>query len=123
MAVGSNRTKTGISAWLITWENLGEHAQPQEKVAAILSARFSGEKVRELVEVLYANSKYTPSERIDVVRNRRNNPYPPRLNQIETGKDCCVGCSRHKYTHSVCIWTSLRGRLPIRAPSRERTAQ
>ena len=73
----------GISAWLVTWEHAGEHAKPRQRVAAVLNPRLSGQKVLEIVELLYANEPYNPSERIAVARSRRSNPYPARFGSLE----------------------------------------
>jgi hypothetical protein len=83
MSAKKHREARGISAWLVTWEHAGEHAKPRQRVAAVLNPRLSGQKVLEIVELLYANESYDPSERIAVVKNRRSNPYPARFGALE----------------------------------------
>ncbi len=76
------RPKKGISAWLVKWDHCGGHARPAETVAAVLNPRLSGQKVREIVELLYANDRYDASQRIAVVRNPRSNPYPAHFGEL-----------------------------------------
>jgi hypothetical protein len=68
----------GIVAWLITWEAVGSDAEADVKdhVAAVLNSRLSGRRVAQIVELLYANSAYCPSERIQLAKNRKRCPYP-----------------------------------------------
>ena len=70
--------------WVIKWEWTGDHAKVENKIAAVLRWRLSSKIVREIVEVLYANSQYTPSEfvRYCVEKNGKNNPYPARFADI-----------------------------------------
>jgi hypothetical protein len=69
-------------AWLITWEWIGNHAEVENKVAAVLRWRLHPKIVREIVEALYAN-RYSLSERLAVAEhNGRNNPYPARYGDI-----------------------------------------
>lgn len=73
-----------MKAWLVTWEWSGEHAKRNEKVAALFDSRVSPERVRESVELLYAQAAYTLSERIACfVGNRRRNPYPAECVKLE----------------------------------------
>ena len=76
-----SRTR-GIAAWLVTWEHIGEHARPPTKVATVLSPRLSGRRVLEIVELLYANAAYEPSERIAIAKSRRENPYPAQFGSL-----------------------------------------
>lgn len=72
-----------MKAWLVTWEWAGDHAKVSEPVAAILNSRTSPDRVREIVEFLYANASYTLSERLACAKNKRNNPYPARFASID----------------------------------------
>jgi hypothetical protein len=76
-------SRNGISAWLVTWEHAAGHVKPQEKVAAVLSPRLSGQKVLEVVELLYANAEYDPSDRIAIAKSRKNNPYKAEFGWLE----------------------------------------
>lgn len=82
----------GAKAWLITWEWIGNYAAMPEKVACILNSRTSPERVREILELLYANTKYNLSERLNYAR-RHFNPYPAQFGSIEgvtwTGEITC----------------------------------
>ena len=51
------------TAWLVTWEWVGEHAERKDKVASILNYRLSEKNVAEYMERLYADSYYSLSER------------------------------------------------------------
>ena len=67
-------------AWLVTWEWASDHAKRDDKIAAILSPRWSPDRVRQYVEWIYVNSYYTLSERIAYAKNRNSNPYPAKFN-------------------------------------------
>jgi len=67
---------------LVTWEHAGDHAKPPTRIAAVLNARLSGHRVAEIVELLYANASYDPSERIAIARKRSSNPYPARFGTL-----------------------------------------
>ncbi len=71
------------SAWLITWEAAGEHARvnDEKKVVAVLNYRWTGRKVREFVEQLYASLEYSPSDKVRVARKSLDNPYPAQFGQ------------------------------------------
>ncbi|MFA5115680.1 MAG: hypothetical protein WC486_00150 [Candidatus Omnitrophota bacterium] len=78
----NKRSKKGIAAWLVTWECVGDHAKPERKIAAIFNPRWSAERIREYVELIYVNSYYSISERISYAKNRRFNPYPAEFARI-----------------------------------------
>jgi hypothetical protein len=70
------------SAWVITQEGT-RHAT---EVIGILSARNSPEKIKEVVEFLYALFHYNAEEHISRARyNRPWNPYPAEYNRTNTG--------------------------------------
>ena len=69
------------SAWLVTWD--GPKA-PRNKVVAIFNPRFSGGRVRELVEQLYIALIVTSdSERLRFAKSSKTNPYPAHLGNFE----------------------------------------
>lgn len=73
----------GISAWLVTWNHVGQHAAPAEKVVAILGARTSAASVLKQVEWLYANATFDLSEKIAYAKSSANfNPYPARFGEL-----------------------------------------
>lgn len=53
--MGKTKGERGIRAWLITWEWFGDHAEPDRKVVAVLNPRWSGNRVKEHVEILHAS--------------------------------------------------------------------
>lgn len=83
MNKASKQKSVGITAWLVTWEHVGDHAKPPCKIAAILNRKTPAAKVRDMIEVIYANSKYSPYERIEYARDRRNSPYPAEFERID----------------------------------------
>lgn len=74
--------RNGIRAWLITWEWVGDHAEPDRKVVAALNPRWSGTRVREHVEILHASMCYSIAEQIGHANNRRFNPYPAEFTRV-----------------------------------------
>jgi hypothetical protein len=79
-----SKTKKGISAWLVTWENSGSQLSVP-LIAAIFNSRWSSERVRQIVEVLYINSSYSLSERIRYAKDKSSNPYPAEFNKRQAG--------------------------------------
>lgn len=67
-----------MKAWLVTWESDRPASAVERKVAAILPPRWSGRRVGDILEVLYAQSKYTLSETAQYAKRRSGNPYPAR---------------------------------------------
>ena len=86
------RSSRGITAWLVTWEHSGDHAKPERRVAAVFSSRLGGDRVRELVEVLYANANSTVGELIGYARNTRSNPYQATFGSVN-GVSSGIGVS------------------------------
>jgi len=75
----------GRKAWLVTWEHMGDRAQPERKIAAIFKPQLSGRRVRELVEFLYASLKYRPFEQLEIAFALRPNPYPAIFGSLKDG--------------------------------------
>ena len=76
--------QNGRKAWLVTWEWSGDHAQREQKVAAVFRPQLSGKRVRELVECLYSFSEYTPRERMAFGLGLSPNPYPARFGTLDS---------------------------------------
>ena len=70
------------SAWLVTWEWSGSHAEVDEPVVSVFSGRWTLEHVCQIVEALYGALKYSISEKVAVARNPRRNPYRATPGQI-----------------------------------------
>jgi len=51
-----------MKAWLITWENAGEHAKVLDKIAGLLNPRWPATRVAHVVEFLYARARYNIQE-------------------------------------------------------------
>ena len=72
-----------MMAWLITWNQSGNHEQMDDTIAAILNYSLPAEKVREIVELLYVNRYASLSERLTYARDRKNNPYPAEFDTTD----------------------------------------
>lgn len=81
------------SAWLITWEWLGDHAKRDDNIVSILNYRISPSKIKDFMELLYISSEYTLSEKIAYAKNSKNNPYPA---QAERGH---ITCGHNPFLH------------------------
>jgi hypothetical protein len=66
----------------VTWEHAGSHATPSQKIAAIYNPRWSAERVRQLVELIYVESAYSLYEQIEYANNRSFNPYPAKFGEL-----------------------------------------
>lgn len=71
----------GKTAWLVTWEQSGDHANRKDRIAAIFRPQFSGQRIREFVDVIY-QSEYMPHERLIAALNPKANPYPAQFATI-----------------------------------------
>jgi hypothetical protein len=69
-------------AWLVTWEWSGDHAKVAEKVVAIFNPRIGGERIRELVELLYIQSGASLAEKLSWAVDRADNPYPAKFGSL-----------------------------------------
>ena len=74
--------QNGFSAWLITWEWSGDHAEPQKKVMEVLNPRMSPNRVREIVEQLY-HIEASLSEKVAWRLCKREQCYPAEFVAIE----------------------------------------
>ncbi len=72
-------------AWLITWEHVGDHAEPDRRIAAILNPRWSPERVADIMHTLYAMSNYSAREKLRVAKNRKAAPYAAEFGQTRSG--------------------------------------
>jgi hypothetical protein len=72
------------TAWLVTWEWSGDHARVEEekRIVAVLNYRWTGERVRFLVEHLYLSFGQSVWEMVAVARNKRGNTYPAEFDTI-----------------------------------------
>ena len=76
-------TKT---AWLITWEWMGDHAAVDQKVAAVVNYRRPSEYVRSLVEQLYISKTSSPVEMAIYAKDSKANPYPANFHSTKTAE-------------------------------------
>ena len=73
------------SAWLVTWEGVGNHAAVDEdkKIIAILNYRWTGERVREFVEQFHIATTSNPWDKSALAYDKRSNPYPALFGTIQ----------------------------------------
>ena len=64
-----------MAAWLVTWERPQKDTDGEDMVAAVLNYRYSAERVRRIVELIYANSVFSPEERLSYAQTGYT-PYP-----------------------------------------------
>jgi hypothetical protein len=78
-----SRKQQGIKAWLVTWDGCGPHAEVHgaARIAAILNPRLSADRVKSIVELIYVNSSFSLSERIDYAK-RGYTPYPVQFGTL-----------------------------------------
>jgi hypothetical protein len=72
-----------MKAWLVTWKSVGDHAKRGDVIAAVLNPRLSAKRVRDIVELLYANEYYSLRERMACAANREKNPYPGVFGSVD----------------------------------------
>ncbi len=72
-----------MNAWLITWEWIGDHAEVEDPIAAIINYRRSSEYVREVTEFLYVNSQFSLGERVGYAKTKATNPYPASYDTMD----------------------------------------
>ena len=90
-----------MKAWLVTWEWCGDHAKVEDNIAAILNSRLSGKRVREIVELLYVNSQYSPGERLRYANGKKFNPYPAQFGTLgRVPKEGEIFCGHNPYLHA-----------------------
>ena len=78
------RNKAGrITAWLVTWESAGDYARREDKIAAILGRRLTPEKIKEIVEIIYANKSYSHSEWIAFAKDKKLSPCNATFDDID----------------------------------------
>jgi hypothetical protein len=84
--------RKGLSAWQITWEWSGLHAEPQNKIVEILNPRISSEQVRKVVDLLYEREA-SLSEKVARRLRRQEQPYKAEFSIIQgvrwTGEIIC----------------------------------
>lgn len=80
--MSKQRASRGTSAWLVTWARSGPHVPLEKTVAAVLSSRWSSKRVLEMVELLFAQECFSPSERVEWARGKFR-PYPAEY--VSTG--------------------------------------
>ena len=84
--------RKGFSAWLVTWEWSGNHAEPPRKIVEILSPHLSPERVRHIVELLYHRDSLL-AEKVAWRLRKRRQPYKAEFPAVDgvqwTGQIIC----------------------------------
>lgn len=70
-----------MSTWLVTWETSNPELLPPKRVALVLNGRMGAEKVRKIVQALYASYSYSEAEMIPY-RVETKNPYPAKFGDV-----------------------------------------
>jgi len=77
-----------MKAWLITWEHIGEHAKPSKRIVALLSPRWSQDRVRDHVHVLYSMNGYSPAEKLNLLKKHAHIPHPAQFQETQGRINC-----------------------------------
>lgn len=80
------------SAWLVTWEWLGNHAKKEEKIVSILNYRYSLERVKKYIEQCYIDSEYLLVDKLSCAKSANNNPY-----QAESSSGDKITCGHNPF--------------------------
>jgi glycosidase len=104
-----------MRAWLITWEGTSNKVELKNPVVAILSWRYSPERVRRLVEQMYINHTSTISEQMNYARSKKRNPYQAYYNENITWQ---IYCGHNPHLHaqlveSLCLETDANNRQKL----------
>lgn len=73
--------KKGYSAWLVTWEWVGDHAKVSKPLAEVLDPRMSAKRVREIVEIL-GQREDSLAEKVAWRLMKQRAPYPAEFQMI-----------------------------------------
>lgn len=68
-----------MSAWVVTWNWAGDAKALADELAAVLPARLTPRNVAKFVEFHYALVTSNVRELAAYARNRKNNPYPAKI--------------------------------------------
>jgi hypothetical protein len=63
------------SAWLLTWESAGKHAEVEHKFVAIISRRYSDDTVKHILEQYYVCGFLSLHEQFTYTKSKKNCPY------------------------------------------------
>lgn len=79
-------TKRKKSAWLITWEHVGDNKSDiPGGIIAIRDGRTSAERVKEFVEHHYIAVYYSVWEKAHYSSHQKDNPYPAEYHRLPDG--------------------------------------
>ena len=92
-----------MTAWLIKWDWMGDHAAVGEPYVDIVSARRSPDYISKYVQRLYGVFHYSLTERTDFERYRdpRERPFPVVRDMTRHGLLISVGHNPHLTARKV----------------------
>lgn len=70
-----------------------------DRVVAVLNCRLATGRVADIVELLYAHHTSTLSELASYAKNRRNNPYPAKVDFNSR-----IDCGHHPWLHAELVF-------------------
>jgi hypothetical protein len=70
------------TAWLITWEWIGDHAAVEDKVVAVVNYRRPASYIKDLMEQLYIEKTSSASEKVAYAKDMKSNPYPASFGSV-----------------------------------------
>lgn len=65
--------------WLVTWESSNPSIVVEQRFAGLFNPRWGKDRVKELVEIIYAKSEYCVFELMKYANNKSFNPYPAKV--------------------------------------------
>lgn len=80
-----------MRAWLITWEWMSDSAAVVDRIAAVLTPRWSESRVADFSEQFYAHATSNVTELAGIAKTPKNNPY-----QVSS-QDERLNCGAHPW--------------------------
>lgn len=89
------------SAWLVTWEWIGDHAAVDKKVVTIINYRKSASYVKDFIEQLYIETSASISNKYSYAKSAKNNLYPAKYFRVK-GVDWsgCMYCGHNPHLYA-----------------------
>ena len=92
-----------MATWIATWEGTDQRHLPKKKLALVLDGRTGEEKVRKMIQALFASYWYSEGELV-AYRREKDNPYPAKfgdLNGVTWGAQITCGHNPHLFARLV----------------------
>lgn len=92
-------------AWFITWEPINQDNRKGYNVVTILNYRVSDNTVKKILEQLYVDQTFFPSERIAYTKSKKSKSHLVQFDEINGiswwGRMTC-GHNPYLYARQVC---------------------